>query len=237
MGWFIERWIQQFLTACASCDHTDLVDLELFDFRQARQQLRDGAFTYPLCPYLKAKLGAGPTGQQSSCTLGISKGSAGRGGYANDVVLNPAGRVAKISSKDYWQTFVDHASEAPIPHLCCRYHLNGQCRKGCYHSNTHVPLTPDQKAALGVWVSKCRARMPSVGGADSSKKQKVVGNRDQAYPSAPPLAIVDASRAASEPRGGASQRGGRPSSQGRSNPIDARPQSRPLTAGGRWSLQ
>lgn len=222
VGLFIDRRIQQFLTACASCDHADLVDLELFDFRQARQQLHDGAFV-PLCPYLKAKLGGGATGQQPSRTLGNSKGSAGRAGYADNVVLNPTRRAAKISSKDHWQTFVDHTSEAPIPNLCCRYHLNGQCRKGCYYSDTHVPLTPDQKTALGSWISKCRSRMPSVssGANTTSKKQKVVGNRDQAYPSTQPLAIVDAPTAVLARRGGTSRRGGLPvlSMRGQSKPL------------------
>ena len=51
VGWFMELRVQQFFTACASCDHADLVDFDLFDFRQACQQLRDGAFSYPLCPY------------------------------------------------------------------------------------------------------------------------------------------------------------------------------------------
>ena len=50
VGWFVNRRIQQYLTACASCDHADLVDFDLFDFRNARQQLREGAFVYPLCP-------------------------------------------------------------------------------------------------------------------------------------------------------------------------------------------
>ena len=36
VGWFVDRRIQQYLTACASCDHADLVDLDLFDFRDAR---------------------------------------------------------------------------------------------------------------------------------------------------------------------------------------------------------
>ena len=35
VGWFVDRRIQQYLTACASCDHVDLVDLDLFDFRDA----------------------------------------------------------------------------------------------------------------------------------------------------------------------------------------------------------
>jgi hypothetical protein len=195
VGWFIERRLQQFLTACASADHADLVDLELFDFSQARQQLRDGAFVYPLCPFLKAKLNPGTSGSQQSRASGSQKAAAGRSGYPEDVVINPAGRGAKLSSKDHWQTFIDHASEAPLPGLCCRYHLNGQCKRGCYYGDTHVQLTAEQKTALGPWVAKCRARMPSTGGtSDANKKQKLVGNRDQAYPTSHLLATLDALR-------------------------------------------
>lgn len=78
----------------------DLVDLNLFDFRhQARQQLRDGAFVYPLCPYLKAKLGGSAASQSAPTAAVHAGGSAGRSGYADDVVTNPHGRAAKISSK------------------------------------------------------------------------------------------------------------------------------------------
>ena len=174
VGWFVDRRIQQFLPACASCNHADLVDLDLFDFRYARQQLRDGAFVYPLCQYLKAKLGGGAPGQLTP-RLGSNSGGGGRAGYSDDVVVNPQGRIEKITSKDHWQTFIDHAGEAPLPNLCCCYHLNGRCKKGCPIDDTHVPLSAAQKTALASWVSKCRGKMPSTsGGADTggSKKQK-----------------------------------------------------------------
>ncbi|KAI2505693.1 hypothetical protein MHU86_8752 [Fragilaria crotonensis] len=179
LGWFIERRIQQFLVACASCDHVDLVDPRLFDFEQARQQLVDGMFQFPICPYLRSKLG-GDDSQVTGTTTssGRTSGAPVRPGYADDVVTNPLGRLVKITSKDTWQTFVDHAGEAPIPNLCCRYHLNGRCVKSCFHANTHVALTDEQKNGLTTWVAKCRSRMRSQpDDGDKPKKQKV-GNRD-----------------------------------------------------------
>ncbi|KAI2509782.1 hypothetical protein MHU86_4635 [Fragilaria crotonensis] len=109
-------------------------------------------------------------------------GTSGRSGYADDVVTNPHGRLVKITSKDNWQTFVDHASEGPIPNLCCRYHLNGKCVKSCFHAHTHVALTEEQKAGLTTWVAKCRSRMRAHqdDGDNKSKKSKLV-NRDHAY--------------------------------------------------------
>ncbi|KAI2489345.1 hypothetical protein MHU86_25258 [Fragilaria crotonensis] len=193
LGWFIERRLQQFLVACAGCDHIDLVDPSLFDFTQARQQLVDGMFQFPICPYLKSKLGGedSPAPGASSSRGGAS---SGRSGYADDVVTNPIGRLIKISSKDNWQTFVDHAGEAPIPNLCCRFHLNGRCVKSCFHSSTHVALTDEQKAGLTAWVAKCRSRMRShQDEGDKTKKPKLV-NRDHAYslpaPSQPQLDLV-----------------------------------------------
>ncbi|KAI2492527.1 hypothetical protein MHU86_22009 [Fragilaria crotonensis] len=181
LGWFIERRLQQFLVACAACDHIDLVDPGLFDFAQARQQLVDGMFQFPISPYLKSKLGG-----EDSHAVGASSsrgGSSGRSaGYADDVAINPNGRLVKISSKDNWQTFVDHASEAPIPNLCCRYHLNGKCVKSCFHANTHVALTEEQKAGLTTWVAKCRSRMRSNQDEQGEKPKKLkLVNRDHAY--------------------------------------------------------
>jgi hypothetical protein len=180
LGWFIERRIQQFLVACASCEHIDLIDPGLFDFTQARQQLVDGMFQFPICPYLKAKLG----GEGSTAPGAVSSrgGATGRPGYADDVATNPNGRLVKITSKDNWQTFVDHASEAPIPNLCCRYHLNGRCVKSCFHASTHVVLTEEQKAGLTAWVAKCRSRMRSnQDDGDKTNKKSKVTTRDHAY--------------------------------------------------------
>ena len=51
LGWFVERRIQQYMTACASNDHIDRVSVLLFDFQVERQQLEDGVLVHPLCPY------------------------------------------------------------------------------------------------------------------------------------------------------------------------------------------
>jgi hypothetical protein len=89
LGWFIERRLQQFLVACASCDHIDLVDPGLFDFTLARQQLIDGMFQFPICPYIKAKLG----GEEASAAGAVSSrgGATGRSGYADDVATRTGG--------------------------------------------------------------------------------------------------------------------------------------------------
>jgi hypothetical protein len=195
LGWFIDRRLQQFLSACARCDHADRVDLDLFDFRQARQQLRDGAFVYPLCPYLKSKLSKGGDSKPAARGGRTSGSGYDRRGYADDVVENPQGK-AKLNSKDHWQTFIDHAFEAPIPGMCCRYHLNGRCRRGCPHSDTHNDLTAGEKAALPGWIAKCRSRMPASGNVKDakdgkdSKKPKPLGHNDTAYLSTPTLTVA-----------------------------------------------
>ena len=198
LGWLIDRRLQQFLTACASCDHADLVDLDLFDFRQA---LRDGAFMYPLCPYLADKFNGRDSGQPRlrSTTRGPGRGGqeGNSGRNADDVVVNPQGKAAKITSKDHWQTFIDHASEAPLPGLCCRYHLNGRYKRGCHYAETHTALTAGrEKAAIPGWIAKCRARMPTPGKVDadsnSSNKKPKLGNSDNAYFSTPSPALATA---------------------------------------------
>ena len=186
LGWFIGRRLQQYLSACARCDHADR---DLFNFRQARQQLHNGAFAYPLCPYLTTKLTGGGAGKQSSRRPRQPGGENERSGYADDVVVNPQDRAAKINSKDHWQTFVDRASEAPLPGMCCRYHLNGRCCRGCHYSETHTALTAGEKAGIPGWIARCRARMPSSGDAKDSNKKPKLGNTDHAYPSTPPFAV------------------------------------------------
>ena len=177
LGWFVERRIQQYLTSCASCGHIDAVNLTLFDFQAERQQLEDGMFLHPLCSYLKTKLGLTDA---SSVTRTV--GGTGRGGssYPTNAVRNPSGRLFKITSRDVWQVFLDHAKDAPVPNLCCRYHLNGVCNESCFFRASHVTLSGDQAAALGKWVESCRARMPRQP-ADAAKKPKLVGNSDIAY--------------------------------------------------------
>ena len=179
LGWFIERRIQQFLTSCASCGHIDAVNATLFDFQNERQHLEDGLFLHPLCPYLTTKLGLSDVSPAPRLGGG---GGPGRGGssYPTNAVRNPSGRLFKITSRDVWQVFLDHARDAPVPNLCCRYHLNGVCNESCFFRASHVTLTGDQASALGKWVDSCRARMPRPP-ADAAKKPKLVGNPDLAY--------------------------------------------------------
>ncbi|KAI2498406.1 hypothetical protein MHU86_16103 [Fragilaria crotonensis] len=144
-----------------------------------RQHLEDGMFLPPLCPYLKAKLG--PADATRAATSG--GGASGKGGssYPTSTVRNPSGRLFKITSRDVWQVFLDHAKEAPVPNLCCRYHLNGVCNESCFFRASHVALTGEQSTALGKWIESCRARMPSRQPADAAKKPKLVGDPDTAY--------------------------------------------------------
>ena len=180
LGWFVEQCIQQYhLTSCASCGHIDAVNTTLFDFQAERQHLEDGMFLPPLCPYLKAKLG--PADATRAATSG--GGASGKGGssYPTNTVRNPSGRLFKITRRDVWQVFLDHAKEAPVPNLCCRYHLNGVCNESCFFRASHVALTGEQSTTLGKWIESCRARMPSRQPADAAKKPKLVGNPDTAY--------------------------------------------------------
>ena len=128
LGWFVERRIQQYLTSCASCGHIDAVNATLFDFQAERQHLEDGLFLHPLCPNLKTKLGLA-----DASSVPRSGGGPGRGGsaYPANAVRNPSGRLFKITSRDVWQVFLDHARDAPVPNLCCRYHLNGVYNDSC----------------------------------------------------------------------------------------------------------
>lgn len=189
LGWFIDRRLQQYLTTCASVVHIDDVSVDLFDFVATRQQLEDGMFLFPLCNYLQAKLHPkhAPIGQSATTPLAV------RGGQPDDVVTNPHGRLTRLTRQDDWQVFLDRAADAPIPNMCCRYHLNGKCVRSCHYSESHVPLTPEQKTAGLAWIASCRSRMrkPDSDG-NAAKKPKVVGPRDSylvADPS-PPLHLT-----------------------------------------------
>jgi hypothetical protein len=78
LGWFIERRLQQYLTACAAADHIDSVDF--FAFNATRQQLEDDVFCYPLCAYLQARLAGkkGAAGPPPPAFAGSRGGSAQR---------------------------------------------------------------------------------------------------------------------------------------------------------------
>jgi hypothetical protein len=134
-------------------------------------------FLHPLCPYLKTKRGLA-----DASSIPRSGGGPGRGGsaYPINAVRNPSGRLFKITSRDVWQVFLDHARDAPVPNLCCRYHLNGVCNDSCFFGSSHITLTGEQASVLGKWVESCRARMPRQP-SDAAKKPKLVGNSDITY--------------------------------------------------------
>ena len=103
-------------------------------------------------------------------------------------VRNPSGRLFKITSRDVWQVFLNHAREASVPNLCCRFHLNGMCNESCFFRASHVALTGEQTTVLGKWIESCRAHMPSRQPAETAKKPKLVGNSDNAYSFLPAVA-------------------------------------------------
>jgi hypothetical protein len=131
--------------SCASCGHIDSVNSTLFDFQAERQHLVDGMFLHPLCPYLKAKLG--PSDANRAAGGGGTSGKPG-GVYPTNSVRNPIGRLFKITSRDVWQVFLDLAKEAPVPNLCCRYHLNGVCNESCFPG---VARCLDRRADERAW--------------------------------------------------------------------------------------
>jgi hypothetical protein len=131
-GWFEERRIQQYLTSCASCGHIDAVNVALIDFQAKQQHLEDGLFLHPLCPYLKTKLRLADASAAPRSGFGEGPGRSGSA-YPTNAVRNPSGRLFKITSRTVWQIFLDHARDAPVPNLCCRYHLNGVCNESCFH--------------------------------------------------------------------------------------------------------
>ncbi len=182
LGWFVKQRIQQNMTSCASCGHIDTVNETLFDFQTIRQHLEDGLFLHALCPYLKTKLGLA----DASSVPRSDGGGPGRigSGYSTNAVRNPSGRLFKITSRDVWQVFLDHARDAPVPNLCCRSHLNGVCNESCFFGASHVNLTGDQTSALGEWIESFRPRMPRQP-AGTAKKPKLLGDSDLAYTDLP----------------------------------------------------
>ncbi|KAI2499964.1 hypothetical protein MHU86_14538 [Fragilaria crotonensis] len=120
LGWFIERRLQQYLTACAAADHIDDVSVDLFAFHATRQQLEDGVFIYPLCAYLhQAKLGP----KKATPAYPSPAPASSRSGQPDDVVTNPNGRLTR---QDDWQVFLDRAADAPIPNIKQQASLGSQ---------------------------------------------------------------------------------------------------------------
>jgi hypothetical protein len=176
LGWFIDRRMQQFLVLCASGRHEDVINSTLLDFGPTRQQLEDGAFEYRLSEFLRDKVQrrgvAAPTATAASA--GVATRTSSRAAKSADVATNPQKGVFETLRTDTWQVFMDHAGSAPIPNMCCRWHLNGKCVQNCFNASSHIQLDDTQIEAVRAWIEKCRARMPrSSVDARNAKKQKL----------------------------------------------------------------
>jgi hypothetical protein len=181
-GWFIDRRMRQYLGLCARARHVDdLNTTALLDFGPARQQLEGGNFAYPLSACLRDKVGRRPAAASPAWTAPptSTNRTATRTSNAADAVINPQKDRFETNSNDKWQVFVDLAGSAPIPNMCCRWHLNGECVKGCFNAASHVPLDDSQIAEVKIWIDKCRARTP-LSTADARPKPKL-GTSDSVY--------------------------------------------------------
>ena len=164
------------MVLCASGRHEDVINSTLLDFSATRQQLEDGAFTYKLSEFLRDKVERRRTAAPTAvaATSGSATRPAARASKAVDATVNPQKGVLETNSNDTWQVFIDHAGSAPIPNMCCRWHLNGKCVKNCFNAASHIQLDATQIEAVKAWIEKCHARMPrSSTDARSTKKQKL----------------------------------------------------------------
>jgi hypothetical protein len=107
--------------------------------------------------------------------------TASRTAKSADIAINPQKGVFETHRTDTWQVLIDHAGSAPIPNMCCHWHLNGKCVQNCFNAASHIQLDGTQIEAVKAWIEKCRARMPhSLGDARGTKKQKL-GHSDPSY--------------------------------------------------------
>jgi hypothetical protein len=138
------------LVLCASGRHEDVINSTLLDFSATRQQLEDGAFTYKLSEFLRDKVErrrtAAPIAAEASSRS--TTRTAARASKAADAKVNPQKGVLETNSNDTWQVFIDHAGSAPIPNMCCRWHLNGKCVKNCFNAASHIQLDATQIEAV-----------------------------------------------------------------------------------------
>ncbi len=152
LSWFIDRRMQQFVVLCASGRHEDIINSTLLDFGATHQQLEDGAFEYKLSEFLCNKVGrrgtAAPTAAAASS--GSATRTTTRAAKAVDATINPLKGIFEANSNDIWQVFIDHAGSAPIPNMCCRWHLNGNCVKNCFNAASHIQLDDPQIEAVKV---------------------------------------------------------------------------------------
>ncbi len=165
-------------------DREDEINPSLLEFRATCQQLEDGAFVFPACDFLKEKLGrSSETKAEATAAAAGAAPRSGRRGQAADAVINPQQDLFPKDANDNWQVFLDHVRNAPMPNMCCRWHLNGKCVRSCFLSASHVALTTEQTASVRTWIEQCRARMrrSSPDATPPSKKTKL-GPSAPAYP-------------------------------------------------------
>ncbi len=162
---------------CTRARHVDDLNTTAFlDLGPTRQQLENGNFAYPLSDYLKDKVGRRPAAASptSAAPPSSTNRTATQASNTKDAVINPQKDRFETNSNDKWQVFVDQAGSAPIPSMCCRWHLHGECVKGCFNTASHVPLDDSQIAEVKIQQDKCCARMPrSTADARSAKKSKL----------------------------------------------------------------
>ena len=175
--------MQQFLDLCARGRHEDVLKSTLLDYGATCQQLEDGAFEYKLSEFLRDKVGrqgtAAPTAAAASS--GLATRTTTSAAKSVDATINPQKGIFETNSNDTWQVFINHAGSAPIPNMCCRWHLNGKCVKNCFNAASHIQLDNTQIEAVKVSIERCHARMPrSLSDARGAKKQKL-GHSDSAY--------------------------------------------------------
>ncbi len=140
----------------------DLNTTALLDFGPTCQQLEDGNFANPLSDYLKDKVGRRPAAASptSAAPPTSTNRTATQASNAADAVINPQKDPFETNSNNKWQVFVNQAGSAPIPNMCCRWNLHGECVKGCFNAASHVLLDNSQVAEVKIRQDKCRARMP-----------------------------------------------------------------------------
>jgi hypothetical protein len=175
--------MQQYLVLCAGVDHEEEINPLLLDFSAVRQQLEDGAFVFPVCYFLRDKLGSGAKPKLGATTVTPS-GSTSRTNRRTppaDEIVNPQKDLFPKDPTDNWQVYLDHVRTGPIPNICCRWHLNGKCRLSCFLRDSHVTLTTEQVANVRQWIKQCRSRMCRPTHTERTGKKQKLGTSKSAY--------------------------------------------------------
>jgi hypothetical protein len=175
--------MQQYLVLCAGVNHEEEINPSLLDFRTVRQQLEDGAFTFPACDFLRDKLGRGADSKPGAPTVTPSGSTSrtNRRAPPADEVINSQKDLFPKDPTDNWQVYVDHVRTGPVPNMCCRWHLNGKCRSSCFLRDSHVALTTEKVASVKEWIKQCRSRMRRPTSNEGTGKKHKIGTSESAY--------------------------------------------------------